>query len=115
MKTFDINNIQLKIQSPDEHFDPAMEEYCVTQVEKLGVIMPRITGCEVMLTREKESHKKNSIAEIKLFVPGAVLFSKEQDENYRLAAKHAFDDVRDQLLKLKGKREDKSVDLSGAE
>jgi putative sigma-54 modulation protein len=108
MKEFDINEIQLKVQSPDMQIDGKTDEYINAQIEKLGKIFQRITQCEVMLKNEKDAKLKNCIVEVKLIVPGDIFYSSGRNEDLQQAIKLAFGDVRDQLTRFKEKLQDKT-------
>jgi putative sigma-54 modulation protein len=105
MKTFDVNNIQLKLQAPGIKVNDDLLDYIIKHIEKLGNTNSRINKCELTLKVEKESHSNNCIAEVKLFVPGKTLFAKDQCDNFKLAFKNVFDELNNQLIKLKGKIE----------
>jgi len=109
MKTFDVNDIQLKIQSPGITVNEELENYLVTHIEKLGKTFPRIKKCELVLREEKNGSKKNCLAEAKLFVPGNILFARSQEDNFRLASKNMFDDLREQVVKVKERFEKKKT------
>lgn len=99
---FDINEIELSIQSPNVSLRKELNDYIISQIEKLGKIFSRIERCEVMLHTRKNSQKEFCEVEVKVFVPGKVLFAKEQKVNFRLAAQLAFDDLNHQMIKFKG-------------
>ena len=109
MKTFDINNIQLKIQSPDVHVNEELNTYILGQIEKLGKTFSRIERCEMMLKAEKNSKNQNCQIEGKLFVPGQVLFASSKSDHFRMAAKMMFEDLHDQLYSFKEKMTDKTI------
>jgi len=107
MKTFDINNIQLTIQSPGITISDELQTHLISQVEKLGKIFPRIIKCEILLRNETNSSMRNCVTEIKLFVPGNLFFSKEQEDNFSHAINKVFDDMHEQLYKMKDKKQDR--------
>jgi ribosomal subunit interface protein len=109
MKTFDINKIQLKIQSPNITVNGEFNDYILGQIEKLGKTYSRIERCEMMLKDEKSDNKKNCSVEAKIFVPGNVLFASDKNENFRQASKAVFEDLNNQLLKFKGKINDVKI------
>ena len=76
MKTFDVNNIQMKIQSPGIELGGVLEDYLINQIEKLGKIFPRIKKCEILFREEKNNKMKKFVVEAKLFVPENIHFSK---------------------------------------
>lgn len=82
MKTFDINNIQLKVQSPGTVVSIDLEKYIINQVEKLGKTFSRIKKCEMLLKVERNGRNKNFMVETKLFAPDTILFSKENEDNF---------------------------------
>ena len=105
MKTFDINKIQLTIQSPGIVIDEKLQNYLISKIDKLGRTYLRIKKCELVLRLEKNSQNKNFITEGKLFVPRNILFAKQRDVNFKIASRKMFDDLFDQLLKHKEKRQ----------
>ena len=111
MKTFDINNIQLQIQSPGINVDTTLENFLISHIEKLGKAFSNITKCEVVLKEQKDSKGKNCLVEAMLFIPGSMLFSKEHEDNFHLAAKGVFEDLHDQLMKAKEKMQNKHAEV----
>lgn len=108
LEAFDINKIQLKIQSPHVAINEELNDYIIAQIEKLGKLFNRIDRCEAMLLTRKNSHKDVCEIEVKIFVPGKMLFAKEQKANFRLAAQFVFDDLYNQLSKFKGQLKENS-------
>src|SRR3569832_183850 len=104
---FDINNIQLKLQSPGITLEPFLEAHLLEQLEKLGKTFSRITGCEMLLKTEKLDKGQNCFIEAKLLIPGHMIFSKQQADNFKLAAAKLYDDLHDQLIRTKEKMQDK--------
>lgn len=109
MKAFEINNIQLKIQSPNLVVDEKLNDYIIVQIEKLGKKYGRIKKCDVVLKVEKSDKKKNCAVEVKLYVPGQILFAGDKQEEFQVAAKMVFDDLSEQLSRFKEKINDKSA------
>ncbi len=101
-ESFDINKIQLQIQSPHVTINEELNDYIIAQIEKLGKLFNRIERCEAMLLTRKNSQKEVCEMEVKIFVPGKTLFAKEHKANFRLAAQFVFDDLYAQLQKFKG-------------
>ena len=110
MKTFDVNNIQLKIQSPGMTVPASLENFLIAHIEKLGKIFPRIKKCETLLREQKDSRNKTCKIEAKLFIPRTMLFAADEADNFEFAAKNMFDDLRDQLLRYKEKVQKKNND-----
>jgi len=110
MKAFDVDNMQLKIQSPGVELDEELSSLIIRRLEKLGKTFGNITGCEMMLQYEKDSRKQDCEVEAKIFVPGNVLFASAKNTSFRIASGMVFDDLHDQLYKYKEKL--KSIDRS---
>jgi ribosomal subunit interface protein len=108
MHSFDINKIQLKIQSPHVRVNDEFNDYMIEQIEKLGKIYSRIERCEIMLHTRKNDQKEFCEVEIKIFVPGKILFAKEQKSNFRLSAQSVFEDLHNQITKFKGQLNEQS-------
>jgi ribosome-associated translation inhibitor RaiA len=49
--------------------------------------------------------------EAKLFIPGTMLFAKEEEDSFELAAKKTFDALRDQLVHYKERLQEKIADV----
>jgi putative sigma-54 modulation protein len=111
MKTFDVDNIQLKIQSPGMSIPSSLEEYLFRHIEKLGKTFSRIRKCEMLLRELNKKHDRNCMIEAKLFIPGTILFAKDEEGNFELAAKKMFDDLHDQLLRYKERIQEKNADI----
>src|SRR3990172_3503196 len=108
MKSFDVNNIQLKIQSPGMSIPASLEDYLIRHIEKLGKTFSRIKKCEMLLRKLNKKHDRNCMIEAKLFIPGTMLFAKDEEESFELAAKQMFDDLRDQLQRCKERMQEKN-------
>ncbi len=103
MKTFDINSIQLNIQSLHFKIDEDLHNYLLTEIEKLGKTYYKIEKCDLVLKLEKSSIGNDCIVDAKLFVPGTTLYSLANSNDFKLAAKKVFEDMREQLLRHKDK------------
>src|SRR5436190_19890399 len=103
MKSFDINKIRLKIQSPHITLDDGLNDYILNQIEKLGKIYGNIEGCEMMFRDEKNKNKENCAVEAKIFVPAHVFFATGKSDSFRLSIKIVFDDLHHQIYKFKEK------------
>jgi putative sigma-54 modulation protein len=105
MSEFDINKIQLTIQAPDLTIDGPFNDLLLEHVEKLGSLFNRITKCEVML-RPESSRKNLMEADVKIFIPGNMLYATGKNEDLRSAVIEAFHDIQQQLHKFKEKLKD---------
>lgn len=109
MKTFDVNNIQIEIQSPGMTVDAALENTLISHIEKLGKIFPRINKCELILRVEKDSTRKICFAEANLFLPSHVLFARSREVDFETATQKLFHELHEQLVKVKEKFEKKKI------
>jgi|ERR1017187_2069582 ribosomal subunit interface protein len=103
MNTFDINKIQLTIQSPHFKVNDELNNYLIAEVEKLGKTYSRIDKCEIVLRVIANKPMNNGEVEVKLFVPGNVLFATVKNSDFKLASKKVFEDLKEQLSKFKEK------------
>ena len=105
MEKFDINRIPLKIQSPHVTTNNDLHILIRTEVEKLGKLFSRITKCEMML---RIDNKRNSPCEtdIKIFVPGNMLYTRGRADDFPTSVSQAFKDMHEQLRKYKEKLKD---------
>lgn len=96
----------MQVQIHSQHFtaDAKLEEYAVNRLEKLNTFFDRIMGVDVFLRLEKEGGPvRDKVAEVKLAVPGAVLFAKETDRTFEKALDDVVENLRVQLVKHKDK------------
>ena len=102
MEKFDINRIPLKIQSPHVVTNSELHTLIHAEVEKLGKVFSRISKCEMML---RIDNKRNSPceADIKIFVPGGMLYTRGRANEFPQAVALAFKDMQVQLQKFKEK------------
>ena len=105
MKEFDINNIQLKIQAPDLSLDGEFNNFLIAHISKLGKLFNRIIKCELML--RPESNRMHIMeADIKIFIPGEMLYASGKNVDLHAAVSEAFHDVHEQLHRHKEKLKD---------
>lgn len=98
----------MKLQMHAVHFDADAKliGFIQKKLEKLETFYDRITGGEVYLKLDKsESNKvKNKVLEIKIKVPNAELFVKEQGKTFEEATDIAVEALKTQIKKYKSKR-----------
>ena len=109
MGKFDINSVQLKIQSPQITIDEKLNDYILARIEKAGKVFNRIERCEMTLRAEEDDRKNDCFVEAKLFVPGAVLFASDKKSSFRQAVQIVFDEIQGQLTAYKEIKSDKTV------
>lgn len=105
MNNFDINKIQLKIQSPDLSLDDAFNNFLFDHISKLGYLFSSMLKCEVML-RPESSRKHIMEVDVKIYVPGNMLYATGKNVDLHVATTEAFHDVYEQLHRHKEKMKD---------
>jgi putative sigma-54 modulation protein len=101
----------MKLQIHSIHFDADSKllDFIGKKSNKLETFYDRITGGEVFLRLEKgDNSRENKVVEIKLNIPGATLFAKEQNKSFEAATDEAFESLRTQLNKFKDKVKNKT-------
>ena len=101
----------MKLQVHSIHFDADMKllEFIQAKLNKLDIFYDRITGGEVFLRLDKGDKKKikNKLLEVKISLPGAVLFVKEMATSFEEAMDLAIEALKIQLKKFKEKTQEK--------
>lgn len=100
----------MRLQVHAIHFDaaPALLEFIQKKLEKLETFYDRITSAEVYLRLDKsESSKiKNKVLEVKINLPNAELFVKENGKSFEEATDLALEALKIQIKKYKAKRQE---------
>ncbi|HRH64757.1 MAG TPA: HPF/RaiA family ribosome-associated protein [Bacteroidia bacterium] len=105
MKAFDINEIQLTIQSPDFVMPVEFNNSILDHIEKLGKVYGRITKIDAIIKTVSSDKNENCQMEVKIVVPGQIFYAIEKKANFQLATKSVFEDLQNQLYKYKAKLE----------
>lgn len=94
----------MKLQINAVHFDASQQltDFLQQKINKLDTFYDRIIEGEVFLKLDNNNHN-NKIVEIKLFVPGSTLFTKEEADSFETATDKALDSMTRQLKKYKDK------------
>jgi putative sigma-54 modulation protein len=88
------------------HFDAdnKLESFIRKKLGKIEQLYDRIIGTEVYLKLDKNaSQMRDKIAEIKVKIPGTVLFSEERSKAFEASVDVAADHILKQLKKHKEK------------
>jgi putative sigma-54 modulation protein len=96
----------MKLQMHSIHFDADKKllDFIQKKVNKLETFHDRIVNGEVILKIDKDEEKENKVIEIKLFIPGNMLFAKEQSKTFEAAADVVVESMKRQLKKYKEKQ-----------
>lgn len=95
----------MKISVQSIHFDADKKLLAFIQkkADKLDQFFDKIISAEVYLKLEKAEDELNKIVEIKLGLPGNMLFAKQQCKTFEEAADLAVESLRRQVDKHKAK------------
>lgn len=96
--------MKLKVQSIHFDADKKLLDFIQERVSKLSHFYDRIIGGEVYLKVDKPNAHENKVTEIKLSIPGKVLFASEKRKSFEEATDIAVEALRKQIKKYKGKR-----------
>ncbi|MBC8082801.1 MAG: ribosome-associated translation inhibitor RaiA [Hymenobacter sp.] len=95
----------MKVQMHSVHFDADQKllDFIQKRLDKLETFYDRVTEGEVILKLNNKDGVDNKTVEIKLFVPGATLFSQEDAASFEAATDAATDGLKRQITKHKEK------------
>lgn len=96
----------MRVSTQAVHFtaDQTLIQFIEEKLQKLEQFFDRIIDAEVVLRLENSGKIKDKIAEVKLIIPGAVLFVKESHRTFEASIDKATSSLGRQLLKYKGRR-----------
>lgn len=95
--------MKIRVQSIHFSADKKLIDFIQKKVDKLDLFFDQIISGEVYLKLENVEDEENKITEIKLNVPGVVLFAKEQCKTFEQATDLAIESLRKQVNKHKDK------------
>lgn len=81
--------------------DQKLIDFIQMKLEKMEKFFNRIIDARVVLRLENSGQVKDKVAEVKLSVPGEVLFAKSTSKKFESAVDEATEALRKQLLKYK--------------
>jgi putative sigma-54 modulation protein len=95
----------MKLQMHSVHFDADQKllDFIQMRLDKLETFYDRITEGEVFLRLNNKDGIDNKTVEVKLFVPGATLFTKEEAATFETATDAALDALKTQIIRHKEK------------
>ncbi len=95
--------MKLHISSPKFTADKSLLDFVQKRADKLDQFFDHIIGAEVILRLENDATKENKVFEVTLSVPGHLFFAKERKGTFEAAGDEAFESLRRQLRRYKGK------------
>ena len=95
----------MKLQVQSIHFtaDAKLLDFLQKKLDKLETFNDSIIDGEVFLKLDKNESKGYKVVNIKLNIPGNEIVIKEQRETFQEAIDHAYDILKNQLVKHKEK------------
>lgn len=81
--------------------DQKLITFVEKKITKMAQFYDRIIEANVILKLENSGQVKDKIAEVKLSVPGDVLFAKESSKTFEASVDQATESLRRQLVKYK--------------
>lgn len=93
----------MKIRTDSVHFtaDQKLLDFIESKVTRLQTYYDRILDANVILKLENGGQVKDKIVEVKLHVPGDILFIKETSKTFESAVDSATDGMKRKLIRFK--------------
>ena len=100
----------MKVHTQSIHFsaDQKLELFIEKKLSKLTQLYDRIIEANVILKLENSGQIKDKVAEVKITLPGSVLFVKETNQSFEASIDSAAASLRRQLIKYKERMRSKS-------
>ncbi|GDX48647.1 MAG: ribosome hibernation-promoting factor, HPF/YfiA family [Bacteroidota bacterium] len=96
--------MEVKIHAIHFHADQKLVSFIQEKLSKIEHFFDKITGTEVYLKLENNSSSvKDKVAEIKVMLPGKVLYSEERSKAFEESFDSAFNSILKQVKKHKEK------------
>jgi putative sigma-54 modulation protein len=95
--------MKITVQSIHFNADHKLLDFIQKKVDKLEQFHDQIISGEVYLKLENVEDEANKISEIKLSVPGVILFAKEQCKSFEEATDLSIESLKKQITKHKEK------------
>ncbi len=95
----------MKVQMHSVHFDADKKllDFVQQRLNKLETFYDRVTEGEVIMRLNNKDGIDNKTVEIKLLVPGSILFSQEDAASFEAATDAAVEALKRQITKYKEK------------
>ena len=93
----------MKVHTQSMHFsaDKKLLAFIEKKLSKLDHFFDRIVSANVILKLENSGQVKDKIAEVRLSIPGAVLYVKEDSKSFEASIDSAIDSLKRQLVRYK--------------
>ena len=93
----------MKVHTHSVHFsvDAKLKSFIEKKLNKLDQFFDRIVSSNVTLKLENSGQIKDKIVEIRINIPGAVLYVKETNKSFEAAIDSAISSLKRQVVKHK--------------
>ncbi len=93
----------MKVHTQSLHFsaDKNLILFIEKKLGKLNQLFDRIIDADVVLKLENSGQVKDKIAEVKITLPGSVLYVKESNKSFEASIDSATSTLKRQLIKYK--------------
>lgn len=93
----------MRVHTQALHFsaDQKLLQFIEARLQKLELFFDRIITAEVTLKLENSGQIKDKIAEIRLKIPGGVLFVKDSQKTFEASVDSATEALKRQLIRFK--------------
>ena len=100
----------MKVHTQSVHFsaDAKLISFIEKKLNKLDQFFDRIVSAKVTLKLENSGQVKDKVAEIRINIPGAVLYVKETSKTFEASIDSGISSLKRQMLKHKGQSRMKS-------
>ncbi len=96
----------MKVHTQSLHFsaDKNLIMFIEKKLGKLTQLFDRIIDADVVLKLENSGQIKDKVAEVKITLPGSVLYVKESNKSFEASIDSATSTLKRQLIKYKERR-----------
>lgn len=93
----------MKVSIQSFHLQPGKKLLAAVEnkLMRIGNVYDRINICEVTLKKERTADQKNCVIEVKMDVPGKIIFTKERAQSFETALSKVAYELREQLKEYK--------------
>ena len=93
----------MKVHTQSLHFsaDQKLIDFIEKKLGKLTQLFDRIIDADVVLKLENSGQIKDKVAEVKITLPGSVLYAKESNKSFEASIDSATATLKRQLIKYK--------------
>ncbi len=96
---------KMNIKTQSVHFtaDQKLIDFIDKKIGKLDGLGSHIIGVEVILKLENSGQIRDKVTEVKLNMPGNILFTKQVAKTFETAIEKSVDTLRTQITRYKGR------------